>query len=770
MAHLPTIIVDLALMLLIAGFTTILFKKLKQPLVLGYIIAGLLTGPHLSFFPTIGDPANIQTWSEIGVIFLMFALGLEFSFYKLKTVGSTAFIATSVAVGGMIIAGYTCGNLMGWSHMDSMFLGGMLSMSSTAIIIKAFDDLQLKQEKFANMVFGILIIEDIAGIVMMVMLSTLAATTAQVSTMELLAGVARLVFCLVLWFMLGMYLIPSFFKAVQPLMNKETRLVASVGLCLGMVVVATHMGFSSALGAFIMGSLIAEAPDAEEIEEVIAPLKDLFGAVFFVSVGMLVNPQLLLEYAVPVCILILLTICGQIFFATLGVLTAGQKLNTALRCGFSLCQIGEFSFIIASLGMSLKVTSDFLYPIIVAVSVITTFTTPFCIMAAEPAQRLAQKYLPQKFQRWLERYTENNNDNNKDQDWLSLIQNYILQMVIYTTLLLALAIGSQFYLLPYLQLLAQDLGLPPYGHYVTALATLLFMAPLLRVMLTNRVGSGELFSILWFKKRANHLPLMVLVFGKFLLAATALYHVFHVLVGLNGAIALAAILVAAYFISTSDWLMGEYLRIEARFLVNLNEKHMRRHRASLGLTDSSSLLDQKLYIGTYKVAAVSPLVGKALFQIGLKEKYGCNILQIKNKNQIIDYPGGKDVIKGRATILFIGTLDNFKALNAANIQQQLLLEILEEPITLREFTLSTKNEEQKFVPCALTIDETSPLLGQCLKTADMRHRWQCLVIGLERGDYTLTDPHVSMVFEKKDLLWVLGKQTMMNNLIRQEVM
>ena len=313
MSHLPTIITDLAMILLVAGVTTILFKKINQPLVLGYIIAGFITGPNFSFFPTITDKVNVQSWSEIGVIFLLFALGLEFSFYKLKKVGSTAFVSTAVIICSMLFVGYGVGQLLGWGHMDSIFLGGMLSMSSTAIIIKAFDDLNLRNQSFTEVVFGVLIVEDIAGIAMMVILSTIAVATSGISTSELMLSVGRLVFFLVLWFVAGMYLIPTFFKKAQDFMTDETLVVVSIGLCLGMVFLATHLGFSSALGAFIMGSLIAEAPNAEHIEHLISPIKDLFGAVFFVSVGMMVNPGLLADYALPVAVLVLTTILGQMF-------------------------------------------------------------------------------------------------------------------------------------------------------------------------------------------------------------------------------------------------------------------------------------------------------------------------------------------------------------------------------------------------------------------------------------------------------------------------
>ena len=766
MSHLPTIITDLAMILLVAGVTTILFKKINQPLVLGYIIAGFITGPNFVFFPTVADKVNVQAWSEIGVIFLLFALGLEFSFYKLKKVGSTAFVSTAVIIFSMLFVGYGVGQLLGWSHMDSIFLGGMLSMSSTAIIIKAFDDLQLREKSFTEVVFGVLIVEDIAGIAMMVILATIAVATSGISTVELALSVGRLVFFLVLWFVAGMYLIPTFFKKAQKLMTDETLVVVSIGLCLGMVYLATSLGFSSALGAFIMGSLIAEAPNAEHIEHLVSPIKDLFGAVFFVSVGMMVNPALLLDYAIPVAVLVATTILGQLFFSTCGVLAAGQKLHTAVLCGFSLTQIGEFSFILATLGMNLGVTSDFLYPIIVAVSVITTFTTPFFINAAEPAYAKLVSILPQRFLDWLERYTDNN-DIKGDQDWKNLLTDYVLHMVIYATLLFAIMLGSSLYLLPYLQ---DNLQLP-YANFIAAAATFLVMAPLLRAILVNRAGSAELFSILWFKRRANHLPLMILILGKVLLASCSLYFIFNDLMGIHEILAFGAIIVAVYFIASSDWLMGEYLRIESRFLVNLNEKHMRKHREAQG-GEQGHWFDEELYLAYYKVADNSPIIGKTMKQLAVRQYYGCNVLQIRTPQATIDMPGGEVMVTKGANLLLIGSASQLKIMDAAIIQRHLELHRLWGPVTMRQFMLEDHAyaPEQQFLSLAITIDKHSPILGTSLKAADLRQKWSCLVIGLERGAFTITNPNVSLVFEENDLLWVLGKQKMMNTLIREEIL
>lgn len=770
MSHLPTIISDLAMILLVAGVTTILFKKINQPLVLGYIIAGFITGPNFSFFPTIADKANVQSWSEIGVIFLLFALGLEFSFYKLKSVGSTAFIATTIIISSMLCVGYGVGHLLGWSHMDSIFLGGMLSMSSTAIIIKAFDDLKLRSESFTEVVVGVLIVEDIAGIAMMVILSTIAVATSGISTVELLLNVGRLVFFLVLWFVLGMYIIPSFFKRASKLMNDETLVVASIGLCLGMVVIATSLGFSSALGAFIMGSLIAEAPNAEKIERLVCPIKDLFGAVFFVSVGMMVNPSLLVEYAVPVIVLVLTTIFGQLFFSTCGVLASGQNLRTAVHSGFSLTQIGEFSFIIATLGMSLGVISSFLYPIIVAVSVITTFTTPFFIMNAEPCYQRLIKIMPSRMLSWINRHTTSSVNNSKDKDWKNLLSAYVLHMLIFSTLLTAIAMAADLHLRPYL---CDTLNLP-HGQYITAGITLLIMAPILRAVMINRDSTSELYATLWFKRRANHVPLLILLLGKAIVIGLSLYFVFNIILGLHGLLALAAIGIAAYFISSSDWLMSEYLRIESRFLVNLNEKHMRKHREA---TQQGSVhykwFDQELHLAAYQVADDSPVIGKNFIQLSFRQSYGFNILQVVTADKkIIDMPGGNYVVQKGDIFLLIGTPKQGSIFDAAIKQLNLKLNRVMEPRSLRQFMLDygDKHPEEQFISLAITIDKHSPLLGTSLKAANLRHKWNCLVVGLERGAFTMTNPHVSLVFEENDLLWILGKQEMVNILVREQIL
>ena len=420
MSHLAPIISDLALILICAGIMTLVFKKLKQPLVLGYIVAGFLASPHFTFTPSVTDAESIKTWSDIGVIFLLFALGLDFSFKKLMKVGGSAVISACTIILCMIAVGIFVGWTFGWKQMDCIYLGGMLAMSSTTIIYKAFDDLGIRQQKFTGLVLSILIIEDILAIVLMVMLSTMAVSK-NFEGMEMVGSILKLVFFLILWFVVGMYLIPTFLKRSRKLMSDETLLIFSLGMCFGMVVLAAKVGFSPAFGAFIMGSILAETLDSERIEKLVAPVKDLFGAIFFVSVGMMVDPNLIVEYIWPIVAIIVAILLGQTIFGTGGVLLSGQSLKTSMQCGFSLTQIGEFAFIIASLGVSLNVTSDFLYPIVVAVSVITTFLTPYMIRLSVPAYNFVDKRMPQKWRNLIERYSGSTQPVNYQSNWKSLI-------------------------------------------------------------------------------------------------------------------------------------------------------------------------------------------------------------------------------------------------------------------------------------------------------------------------------------------------------------
>ena len=436
MSEIAPLISDLATILIVAGCVTILFRWLKQPVILGYIVAGLFTGPALSFFPTVSDTANIKIWADIGVIFLLFAMGLDFSFKKLLNVGLSAVMATLTIVCGMMFLGYTAGNLMGFSHISCIFLGGMLSMSSTAIVFKAFNDMNLLQQKFTGIVLGILVVEDLVAVVMLVILSTLAVSQ-HFEGGALAGSILKLGAFLIFWSVLGIYLLPTLLNKIRRFVTNEILLIASLGLCLLMVMIAVRAGFSSALGAFVMGSLLAETVEGEKISQVVQPVKDFFAAIFFVSVGMMIDPGVIWEYIVPILVLTLLVLVGQIFFATCGVLLSGQPLKIAMQSGFSLTQVGEFSFIIASLGVSLKVTDDFLYPVIVAVSVITTFLTPYMIRFSAPAYDWTEKHLPAGIKGILARYAAGSLSVRHQTDWNRLIRSMFGSVVVYLVICIA---------------------------------------------------------------------------------------------------------------------------------------------------------------------------------------------------------------------------------------------------------------------------------------------------------------------------------------------
>ena len=653
MSHLPTLIADLALILISASIITLLFKWLKQPLVLGYIVAGLLAGPYVHIFPTVGDIANINIWAEIGVVFLLFALGLEFSFKKLINVGSTAFITATTEVISMLLIGYMVGYLLGWGTMNSIFLGGMLSMSSTTIIIKAFDDLGLRSQRFTGIVFGTLVVEDLIAILMMVLLSTMAVSKDFVGE-ELLVSVLKVVFFLILWFLIGIFILPAFLKKAKKLMNNETLLIVSLGLCLGMVVLATYTGFSAALGAFIMGSILAETVEAEHIEHIIQPVKDLFGAIFFVSVGMLVNPAVLVEYAWLVIIITLVTIIGKAIFSSLGVLLSGESLNISIKSGFSLAQIGEFAFIIAGLGVSLKVLDPFISPIIVAVSVITTFTTPYFIRLANPFAEWLYKVLPPKVQEMLARYASGKKTVNHDSDWKKLLKNIVGRVIIYSVLLTAIWLLSVKTLYPAVSELFTPVTI--WVNLAMCLATLLLMTPFLWALISNKYNSSAIFLKLWEDENYNHGRLVALVLFRvsvaiFFISAVVISY-FHLNIGIGVVIAVAV--VALILILRED--LTQYSRLETHFLTNLNlrEEVAKKHHP-LKTSFNSEFNNKDIELTSVLVSPYSRYIGKSLGELSFRQEFGVNVVAIVRGDLKIYIPKSSERIYPQDKLAVVGT-------------------------------------------------------------------------------------------------------------------
>lgn len=740
MSHLAPLIADLALILICAGVMTLVFKRLKQPLVLGYVVAGFLASPHLSFTPSVIDTASIQTWADIGVIFLLFALGLEFSFKKIVKVGGAAVIAACTIIFCMIMLGITVGTAFGWNRMDSLFLGGMIAMSSTTIIYKAFDDMGLGQKQFASLVLSVLILEDILAIVLMVMLSTMAVSH-NFEGSEMLASIAKLLFFLILWFVVGIYLIPVLLKKCRKLMGDETLLIVALGLCFGMVVVAAHTGFSAAFGAFIMGSILAETVEAENIHRLVSPVKDLFGAIFFVSVGMMVDPAMIAEYAWPIVAITLAVIGGQAFFGTLGVLLSGQSLKTAMQCGFSLTQIGEFAFIIASLGVSLGVTADFLYPIVVAVSVITTFLTPYMIRLAEPASRLVDAHLPARTRRFLDRYASGVPTVNHQSLWRKLIMALVRITLVYSIVSIAVVALSFRFLVP----LCRSAIPGVWGSLIAALITILCMAPFLRAIMIKKNHSVE-FETLWKENRSNRAPLVATVVLRLLLAVSFIMFVLGGLLDISVGLVLGAALIIVTLMILSRQLKRQSILIERTFFQNLRSRDMRA--AYLGEKKpayAGRLLSRDMHLADYDVPAESEWVGQTLGQLRLGSLYGVHVASILRGRKRINIPGAEERIYAHDKIQVIATDDELnyfgKAMERAS---QLDADIVEKSeMVLRRFLITAD----------------SPYCGQNLKNSGIRQHFRCLIVGVERMADTLCAPNPNEPFHEGDVVWIVGQES-----------
>ena len=574
MSQLAPLIADLATILICAGLMTLLFKSLKQPIVLGYIVAGFLASPNMPYMPSVTDGHSIHLWSEIGVIFLLFALGLEFSFKKILKMGAAPIIAAIAIIVGMMYVGSLAGHLFGWSDMDCIYLGGMLAMSSTTIIFKAFDDMGLRNERFAGLVLSVLIIEDILAIVLMVMLSTLAVSK-EFEGSQMLFSILKLGFFLILWFTVGIYLIPLFLRKAKPLMNEETLLITALAMCFGMVVFASAVGFSAAFGAFVMGSILSETVEAHAIEHLVAPVKNLFGAIFFVSVGMMVDVGLIVEYIVPILCIVAAIMLGQTVLSTGAFLIAGQPLKTAMRCSFSLTQIGEFAFILATLGTSLHVTSDFLYPIVVAVSVFTTFTTPYMIRLAEPAYNGVAKILPAK---WIEKLESNTSDKEEEKEtdemrllWRMEFRRFILILLINSVLCIAIIALMAIYGAPRIY----DWLPSPWSGIVTAFVTLTLCSPFLWALM-RRGGNSENVNKLWYEGgRIERIKITAWGILRLVLGAAFITFIIAETLPRSGMYGVFAIIATVLYILFSSRLEKHSDRMTKTFTENL---HVREHQ------------------------------------------------------------------------------------------------------------------------------------------------------------------------------------------------
>lgn len=747
MSQLTPLISDLALILICAGIMTLIFKKLKQPLVLGYIVAGFICTPHFKFTPSVVDSASIHIWSEIGVIFLLFALGLEFSFKKLMKVGGSAVISACTIIFCMILVGVFVGWTFGWNRMDCIYLGGMLAMSSTTIIYKAFDDMGLRQQRFAGLVLSILILEDILAIVLMVMLSTMAVSQ-NFEGGEMVYSILKLLFFLILWFVVGIYGIPLFLKRVRKLMSDETLLIVSLALCFGMVYLAALVGFSPAFGAFIMGSILSETIESEHIGKLVSPVKDLFGAIFFVSVGMMVDPAMIVEYKYQILVIVLAVLLGQTIFGTTGVLLSGQPLKTAMQCGFSLTQIGEFAFIIASLGVSLKVTSHFLYPIVVAVSVITTFLTPYMIRLAAPAYNVIDKYMPSRWRRLLDRYSSGASVANYSNNWKKLVIAIIRIVLIYAVLSIAVTALFLHFIVP----LATDMLGDLWGRILGAALTIAAIAPFLRAMIMKKNRSEE-FKSLWSDSRFNHAPLISIILLRIVIAIGFIVFIIENLFRASAALMVGIAIIVVCAMILSRFLKKQSIVLERTFVRNLHYKEIQQEYLGEKQPEyAGRLLDRDLHLSDFLIPAESAWAGKTLRELDLGKKYDVHVASIIRGKHRLNIPDGNTCIFPNDLIQVIGTDEQLSLF--ASVAEKAIHTYDDEDFGKHEMKL------KQFV-----VAKDSPFVGHSIIECGIRNKYHCLVVGIESaGEDVLRTPQVHMPLKEDDVVWVVGEEDDLNQL------
>ena len=744
MADIPFLVKDLALILMVAGIVTIIFKKLKQPLVLGYIVAGFLVSPHMPYTMSVIDETDIKTWADIGVIFTLFSLGLDFSFKKIVKMGASPIIATIVIVFSMMMLGISIGHGFGWSKMDCIFLGGMLAMSSTTIIYKAFDDMGLRQQKFAGMVMSVLILEDILAIVMMVMLSAIAGGN-NPDGEQMIGSVIKIAFFLVLWFIVGIFAIPLFLRSVRKLINNETLLIVALGLCCGMAVLSTKVGFSSAFGAFVMGSILAETIEAEKIIKLVEPVKNLFGAIFFVSVGMLVDPKILIEYAIPILALVGTILIGQAIFGTFGFMLGGESLKSAMRCGFSMAQIGEFSFIIASLGLSLGVISNYLYPVVVAVSVITTFLTPYMIRLATPTYQVMEKHLPKRLINILNHFAMSHPSTTQQSKWKSLLRQMLINTVAYSILTAAVIALMFTFVLPFTRSLFPGWKLHWYANAITGILTIVLIAPFLRAIIMKKNHSNE-WKRLWVESSINRIPLLFTIVVRFVIALAFIFYICNYLTRFTDALMIIIGIAVVSLMIASRWTKKRSIKMERLFIHNLRSRDiMAQVNGEKKPLYEGHLLDRDIHISDFDVPEDSSWGGKTLKELHLRERFGVDMSSIMRGSQRLNIPNGDTVIFPGDKLQVIGNDDQLQKF-ATTLNTDLIpedLEIEKREMKLRQLIISGKSE----------------FCGKSLLESGIRDKYNCMVVGLEEGQENLTKIAPTRTFEKGDILWIVGEES-----------
>ena len=731
MEGVPALFFDLALILITAGVTTVIFKWLKQPLVLGYIVAGFLIGPHFTHFPVVEDPTSVETWSEIGMVFLLFAIGLEFSFKKLKKVGGPGAIMVLTELIIMFTTGFFVGKLFGWQKMNCIFLGCMLSISSTSIIVKAFDDLKLKSQKFTADVIGALVVEDLVAVILMVILSTLSVGNT-FDGGELVLSMVKLIFFLVIWFIFGIYLIPSFLRLIRKFMTEETLVIIGIGLCFLMVMLANYAGFSSALGAFVMGSILAETLEADIIHKLVTPIKNLFAAIFFVSVGMMVDPEILVKYTWPVVIIALTIMIVKTLSATFGMLISGRDIHTSLKAGFCFCQIGEFSFIIASLGLSFKVIDEYLYPIIVTVSIVTTFFTPYIIRLADPLYNWLNPRIPERWKQAMSNYSEGFKLNDTTTlTFRTFVINQFKNMVIYGCIIFALALICFSAIGPFVVNNIKGI----WGGLTSIAITLAILSPFIwamafkyKISLTNsRLISKNIFE--------RHVIALIFII-RYIIAIFIIMRILRHYITINFFAAMGIAIVISIILAFSNRIMKFYDRLERNFMDNLNK---RQKQASFIIPE---VLQQNFHLEKVTVSPLSQVVGKQLKNTVFRSQYKVSVVCIERGNVIYDLPDKDIMFYPYDVVTLVGSDENINKVKP-------IIEV-EDPELIHE------RKGHNMSLHSVTLSDKSPICQVSLLNSLFKDKYDAMVIAIQRGNDFILSPSASTIFHSDDVIWFVS--------------
>lgn len=768
MTHLPSIITDLAFILIVAGIITIIFKWLKQPVVLGYIVAGFLAGPHSKFFPTIVDGENITVWGEIGVIFLLFALGLEFSFKKLLSNGKTGFITLLVIVGGLGVSGFLLGLWMGWGQWNSIFLGCMLCLSSTTIIVKAFEDPRYKGKRFTEVVFGILIFDDLFAILLMVFMGTLAVSR-NFEGSEIMFSLGKMLFFMIVWVVCGIFLVPTFLKKMKKILNDETLLILSLGMCLGMVVFATYVGLSAELGAFIMGSILAETIALENIERVTKPIKDFFGAIFFVSIGMLLDPQIIVDNYSSIIFITLLVLFGKVVFTAVGARLSGETMKISVQSGFSMAQVGEFSFIVASTAIGYQLIDAFIFPIIIAVSILTTFTTPYLMAGSSSAYDFMMRVIPQS---WNQRILETDSKlatPSSQTAWAAFMKNYIFNILVFSSLCIAVIVLSVNLLYPNVQIYVDSI----WADVVYLLITLLAMAPLLKGLVYRGGEQPYLILKLWQQSVGNRLILSGFIVIRYIIAFGFVYFVFWSLLDIPIWISAIVAVLLLLLIFRSKYLLKIYWNMEYRFVLNFNQRmiHEKRHSAQeKGVTttydlDNESWIERNLYIGKFKLNADSNYEHKPLKDTDFRAKYDLIIIAVYRNSQELFFPNGDFVLETGDLLTVAGNILQIDLLTTDRNKIEMDRSTLK---TIHEYAkMHDEDPNSKIKSISLVVDKSSGLCGKSLLESEIGKRGSSFVVGIERNRGYQINPPASETLQGGDIVWIVGNKDSIHNLVNK---